>query len=100
MGAVAGTVAMPLTSAAKFGIDTSRVLGIVAVTTRSIRAFTRPGTTPVTTTITLVSTSLMATMSTTSQATLTSIEQVTGTRITTKQLSTRVDSSELSTICQ
>ncbi len=72
---VAGMV-VPLRSAAKFGIDTSRVLGVSVSANVTLLPFTRPGMTPVITTITPVSMFLTVTILTTSEATLPSIEQV------------------------
>lgn len=81
-----GTVAMSLTSAIKSEVDMSRVPRASDTATATPLAFTRPGMTQATTTITPVSTFRTAITTIMSLVIGTTTEQVTGTPIVTRKL--------------
>jgi hypothetical protein len=78
------TVGMVLTSVMEFEIDTIVAISISVTTVRTLPVFTGHGMTPATTTITPVSMFVTVTICITSPGTSISIEQVTGTLITTR----------------
>ncbi len=85
-GAAVGTVAMPLTSAIKSEVDTSRVPGALDIATANLLVFTRPGMTQVTTTITRAGTFRTAITTIMFRVIGTTTEQGTGTLIATRHL--------------